>query len=261
MFLTEVRRQHLPAQDAWRIIIKLLLTCEVWSDRTWKDLHGQPVFREKNDYELLKNGQPNTALKEATLQGDYIAKELDISRADLCQHIGSYLKPIGKQPNNLLGHAFRSIVSAYLAEFGDPELDILEEQDPHKIFPGISFPHRSPKARVDIAVYRNSNLVCLCSARWSYRHDRVELLEEATTYMPPARRINEKCQFFGVTAEMNPARLMKVINQTTPVLAHAAMTRLVHVHPPLGSTVINHNGGLAHLWSLADWAADSFNWR
>jgi hypothetical protein len=41
----------------------------------------------------------------------------------------------------------------------------------------------------------------------------------------------------------------------------AAISRLVHLHPPIATSVIGHNGGLVHLMDLADWVRDSFNWR
>lgn len=80
-------------------------------------------------------------------------------------------------------------------------------------------------------------------------------------YMPSARRLNPNCNFFGVTAEINPARLKKVVMQTEPVARHAAITRLVHVHRPHATSVIGHDAELANLMNLANWVRDSKNWR
>ena len=193
--------------------------------------------------------------------GDYLATQLGVPRDSLCANLGLFIKLLKIQPNNPRGHAFRSIVAEYLSTFGDPTLAIEEEISPHVLFPGIPFNLRSAEPRVDLTVHRGNNLVALCSVRWSYRHDRVDMLEEAAVYMGAARRINSHCRFFGITAEMNPARLKKVVSQTSPVVSHAAMTRLVHLHPPLATTVIGHNGVLGHLMSLEQWAADSFNWK
>jgi hypothetical protein len=101
----------------------------------------------------------------------------------------------------------------------------------------------------------------MCSVRWTSRHDRVDILEEANQYTARARYHNPNCKFFGIVAEMNPARLAKVLQETAPARAHAALERLVHLHAPLATTVINHDGKLQHLWSLSDWIRDSFNWK
>jgi hypothetical protein len=224
-------------------------------------LHGQPVIRESNDYKLDLKGLPNTALREAQLIGDYIATQMAIPRADLDTTIGSFIMGLGVQPNNPRGHAFRSIVAELLSRYGDQQLLIEEEVDPHPLFPGFVFGLRSKKPRIDIVVYRARKIVALCSARWTYRHDRVDMLEEAVNYMAAARRVNQNCKFFGITAEVNPARLRKVLSQTAPVNPNPAMDRLVHLHVPLATTVIGHNGTLAELWDLVDWVKDSANWH
>jgi hypothetical protein len=87
------------------------------------------------------------------------------------------------------------------------------------------------------------------------------MIDEASDYLPAARKLNRDCLFFGITAEVNPARLKKVVNQTEAVSRHAAITRLVHLHSPIATSVIGHNGELAHLMDLADWVHDSFRWR
>jgi hypothetical protein len=79
--------------------------------------------------------------------------------------------------------------------------------------------------------------------------------------MAAARRVNSHCKFFGITAEVNPARLKKVVTQTAPIHPHPAMERLVHLHVPLATTVINHDGALRNLWDLVDWVNDSPNWH
>jgi hypothetical protein len=261
LFKHEIATHSYVGSDAWKAIIQLLVTCEIWAGSAWVPKHGQPVFRESNDYKLTNKGKPNKALHEAELMGNYLAAELSVPQTGLCANLGLFIKSLGIQPNNPRGHAFRSVAAEFLASFGDPALSIAEEVSPHDLFPGVPFNLRSAEPRLDLTVHRGSNLVALCSVRWSYRHDRVDMLEEATAYMAPARRTNAHCRFFGITAEMNPARLKKVITQTAPVLPHAAMTRLVHVHPPLATTVIGHNGVLGHLMSLEQWAADSYNWK
>jgi hypothetical protein len=261
LFKKEVVSHGYGAADGWKAIIQLLVTCELWVGKAWLPSHGQPVFRESNDYKLTQQGKPNTALREAELMGNYLASQLGVPQTALCANLGLFIKSLNIQPNNPRGHAFRSIAAEFLSTYGDPALSIEEEVSPHQLFPGVPFNLRSAEPRVDLTVHRGNNLVALCSVRWSYRHDRVDMLEEAAAYMGAARRINSHCQFFGITAEMNPARLKKVVSQTSPLVSHAAMTRLVHVHPPLATTVIGHNGALGNLMSLEQWAADSFNWK
>jgi hypothetical protein len=261
LLIGEMASRAYSLDDAWKAIVRLLLTCEVWRGDSWLPLHGEAVFRESNDYKVNADGKPTRALAEARLIGDYIAQQLQVSRASLCAEIGTFLRSLNVQPNNPRGHSFRSIVAELLARFGDPGLTVEEEVDPYKVLTGVPFSYRSAKPRADFMVWRGNLLVALCSVRWSYRHDRVDMLEEAAMYMPSARRLNSNCNFFGITAEINPARLKKVVSQTAPVAKHAAMTRLVHLHPPLATSVIGHNGELVHLMDLADWVRDSVNWR
>ena len=87
------------------------------------------------------------------------------------------------------------------------------------------------------------------------------MLKEAPAYMAAARRDNPDCKFYGITAELNPARLKKVVKQTNPLQRNAAMERLVHLHKPLATTVIGHNGELEHMMDLAEWVRDSVNWK
>lgn len=245
---------------AWLTIAELLMTCEVWSSGEWKRFREQLVLRESNDYRINKDG-PSQALKEAVLMGDYLASKLGVDRNSLCSHIGGFLKGLNIQPNNPRGHAFRSLIANVLAVYGDPALTVEEEVNPYPLFPGFTFNLRSANPRIDIVVSRNNQIVALCSTRWSYRHDRVDILEEAHAYMAAARRVNPNCKFFGITAEVNPARLKKVVKASAPCQRNAAVERLVHLHCPLVTTVIGHNGELQHLMDLTAWVEDSKNWH
>ena len=245
---------------SWLTIAELLMTCEIWASGRWRPFRTQLVLRESNDYKENRGGHPNKALREATLIGDYVAERLGIPRGELCSHMGGFLKGLEIQPNNPRGHAFRSLVAETLSTYGDMTLTVREEVDPYPLYPGSTFALRSPSPRIDIVVLRQHRIVALCSTRWSYRHDRVDLLEEAAAYMAAARRENPDCKFFGITAEVNPARLKKVVKQTSPVQTNAAMERLIHLHKPLATTVIGHNGELNHLMDLTDWVRDSVNW-
>jgi hypothetical protein len=195
------------------------------------------------------------------LIGDYIAGELGIPRAQLCSHIGGFLKGLGIQPNNPRGHAFRSLVAETLSSYGDPGLTVREEVAAASLFPGFAFALKSPNPRIDIVVLRNQRIVTLCAVRWTYRHDRLDMIKEAAAYMAAARRENPDCKFFGITAELNPARLKKVVKQTSALQRNAAMERLIHLHKPIATSVIGHNGVLDSLMDLADWIRDSPNWK
>ena len=249
---------------SWVAITLLLMTCNVWRDGEWRALHGAPVLRESNDYRLTAHGTPNKALSEALQVRGQIAAELAIDADMLCAEMGQFFShpEIEKlQPNNPRGHAFRSLVAETLARFGDPKLDVSEEVFPRDLFPGYDFGNRSKDARIDIVVKRGPRPVALITTRWTYRHDRVDIIDEARAYMPAARSLNRDARFFGVTAEFGPARLKKVIGQTSPAMRNAAIDRLVHLKPELPSKLVGKNGDLTKMWSLEQMVRDSYDWR
>ena len=99
------------------------------------------------------------------------------------------------------------------------------------------------------------------STKWTYRHDRVDLIDEARAYIPAARNVNPACVYYGVVAEFGKARLKKVIDQTEAVLPTAALRRLVHIKASLPSSVIERNGDLAHLIDLEEMVKESWTWK
>jgi hypothetical protein len=248
---------------SWLAIAMLLMTCEIWRDGEWRALYGAPVLRESNDYSLTKRGTPNKALSEALQVRKRISAELTIEEDLLCSQMGQFFRHPeinSLQPNNPRGHAFRSLVAETLARFGDPRLDVSEEVSPHDLFPGYDFGNRSKDARIDIVVRRGPRPVALITTRWTYRHDRVDIIDEARAYMPAARNLTRDCRFFGVTAEFGSARLKKVISQTSPAMRNSAIDRLVHLNPELPSELIGKNGDLRQMWSLEKMVQDSHNW-
>ena len=250
--------------QSWLAITMLLMTCNIWRDGEWRSLHSAPVLRESNDYRLTKGGAPNKALREALQVKERIATELAIDSDGLCSEIGKFFRHqdiSGLQPNNPRGHAFRSLVAETLARFGDSTLDVVEEVSPRDLFPGFDFGNRSTDARIDIVVKRGPRPVALITTRWTYRHDRVDIIDEARAYMPAARNLNRDARFFGVTAEFGSARLKKVIGQTSPAMRNSAIDRLVHLNPELPGELIGKNGDLRMMWSLAQMVQDSDNWR
>jgi hypothetical protein len=261
-FTNDLTNRGWGLSEAWLAISRQLMTCEIWDERrkTWVEHYNQPVLLESNQYKLLANGCPNKALQKSILVGDYIAQKLSVPRGNLCGELGIFMKALSIQPNNPRGHSFRSIIAEVLARYGDPQITVREEVNPYNLFPGSQFNLRSKKPSIDIVAYRNNLPVALCSTRWTYRHDRVDLLEEARAYMSAAKQLNPNTHFFGITAEMNPARLKKVIAQTLPLAPSADVDCLVHLHSPLATTVVNHNGDLIHLLDLIDWVKSSYTW-
>ena len=249
---------------SWLAIAMLLMTCDIWRDGAWRALHGAPVLRESNDYRLTASGTPNKALSEALRVRERIAEELAIDPHGVCSEMGQFFRHqeiAGLQPNNPRGHAFRSLVAETLASFGDSALEVNEEVAPRDLFPGYDFGNRSKDARIDIVVKRGPRPVALITTRWTYRHDRVDIIDEARAYMPAARNLNRDCRFFGVTAEFGSARLKKVIGQTSPAMRNSAIDRLVHLNPELPGALIGKNGDLGNMWSLEQMVEDSPSWR
>ena len=249
---------------SWLAISQLLMSCEIWRQGIWGHLRDVPVLVESNNYTLKQDGTPGKTIADAMRVKERLARELGVELDDLCGQIGQFWRHDNiraLQPNNLRGHAFRSMVAETLSRFGDRALNIEEEVSPLTLFPGHQFGNRSKNPRIDIVVRRGNRVVALMSARWTYRHDRVDLIDEAVAYMHAARPANPQCRFFGVTADFMPARLKKVIEQTSPIMRNAAIERLVHLNPELPGALLGNNGGLAGMWSLRDMVRDSANWN
>jgi hypothetical protein len=126
---------------------------------------------------------PNAVLRRAEELTVYLSQQLGISRENVCRTIGQYWrdKKIAKfQQHNLVGHAFRSLVVNTLQVFGDRGIDYEEEVDARNEFRGHHFQTRSKETKIDIIARRGGMPVALLSAKWRFRHDRVEVLDEAT---------------------------------------------------------------------------------
>lgn len=253
---------HWSADTAWQGIARLLLTCDIWS-RGWDSFHNVVVYRETNDFWLGANGRPNAVLRRAEKLSSFLAEQLGIDRNNLCGEIGLYWREAliqSFQPNNLVGHAFRSLVVTILEKFGSQDIHYEEEVDPHHEFPGFEFSTRSKKPRIDIVARRGNKTVALMSTRWRYRHDRVDVVEEALAYGSAARRHNPKCQLFAVIGEFAPNRLEKILCNCAPVHAHPPLTAAVHFSPLLISKGLGENGRLSALRDLAWLASQSYDW-
>ena len=163
------------------------------------------------------------------------------------------------QPHNLVGHAFRSLCLTILEKFGDPDISYDEEVDPSTEFPGHHFSTRSDDAKIDI-IARAEETVALISVRWRYRHDRVDVVEEALAYGTAARRANRNCALDALVGEFAPNRLEKILSNCPP-RKNPPLDACIHSAPELLSHGLGENGRLAELKSLAWLADESFKWR
>ncbi len=250
-----VDRQQLDKHTAWKAIAELLLTCEVW-DTKWSTFRDFVVFREVNDFK--RAGADSTLMRRAEKLSQLLANELGVSRETLCAHIGKYwrlpqLRAI--QPHNPIGHAYRSLLVRALQKFGDPEIEYEEEADPRSEFPGYDFGTRSKQARIDILGRRKGIPVALVSSRWRFRHDRVDVVDEAMAYAPAARRQNPRAKFYAWLGEFSPSRLTKVLENCPPAHSNAAITAAVHFNPALIREGLEENGRIAALRNLT-WIID-----
>jgi hypothetical protein len=253
------------AATAWHGIARLLFTTKVWKGELgWQPFHNVVVYRERNDLKLGSHGAPSAALQRAEALTAYLATQLGVPREEVQDSVGLYWEQSaisGLQPNNLRGHAFRSLIVTVLESFGDPGIAYEEEVDPHAEFPGFELATRSPKAKLDIVARRNGHLVALLSTKWGYRHDRVDLVDEAITYAPAARRQNRNCELYAVTGEFDPSRLHKVLAHCPPVARNAALTAAVHFAPELVWYGLQQNGRTTNLKSLHWLTQQTHEWR
>ena len=241
---------------AWHGIAILLLSCEVF-EKGWEPFYDVVVYQERDTF---KNGQrgPSRVLQRAGNLTNFLAAELGVSRSELCSYIGRYWHHPdvqNLQPNNLLGHAYRSLVVTVLEKFDDPGITYEEEVDPHVEFPGQQFPTRSKKPSLDIVARHGNNTVALISSRWRFRHDRVEVVEEALAYGTAARRPYPDCRLYASIAEFSPNRLEKILSNCAPAHPNPPLTAAIHLCPDLILKGLGENGRLTYLKGL-DWLID-----
>lgn len=248
------------SQDAWKGIAVLLLTCQVWRYR-WEDFREIVVYRESNDFKLTQSGKPNSYLRRAEALSRFLSDELGVARAELCKTIGQFWREptiAGLQPHNLVGHAFRSLVAHCLAKFGNPAIAYEEEMDPRREFPGFAFSTRSKNPRIDILARKRNQIVAIISTRWRFRHDRVDVPDEAMQYVPAARHVYPLCRFYAVLGEFAPARLKKILNHTSAFHPNPIIESAVHFQPKLITEALGENSTMHHLRSIA-WLIDETN--
>ena len=176
----------------------------------------------------------------------------------------SLLQPLdqgrARHHNGAAGHAFRSLTVHILEIFGDPDITYAEEISPYDEFPGQEFTTRSHDPKMDIVGRRGNVTVALISSRWRFRHDRVDVVEEAMAYVTAARRHNSSCRLYASVGEFAPNRLKKILDNCPPAQPHGPLTAAVHFAPQLITGGLEEDGRMAHLQSL-DWLiGESFSW-
>lgn len=241
----------------------MLLTCNVQDQGgNWRGFHNAIVFREANEFGMRQNGQPNSTLQKAQQLSAYLANSLGVPQAALCGSVGKYwsLPAIaGLQQHNLVGHAFRSLITTALQHYGDQGIRYDEEVPAADLFPGFPLHTRSQNPRVDIVAYRADRPVALLSARWRLRHDRIDLVDEALAYATPALRVYQGLPFYAVVGEFMPARVAKVLAHCPP--QRGAIAGCVHFNPDLLRVGLGVNGTIAALQDLTWLFQQSHHWR
>jgi hypothetical protein len=261
MYRAQIEAHGYGAAEAWKPIASLLLACGVWRSKTegWSVSNEAVFFKEANEF---RPGSATT--RRGARLGDFLAAELGFDRDELCSHIGLYWADERfrlAQPHNLVGHAFRSMLVEALTLFGDPDICYEEEADPLLEFPGNAFATRSRRARIDIAARRGNTTVALISSRWRFRHDRVEVVEEALAYMTAAIRTNPRCKQYAWVGEFSPARLEKILDHTAPNHPHPPLAACVHFEPRLLTEGLGERAVNGQLQSLAWLISETAVWR
>lgn len=248
--------------DAWKGIAELLLSCLMQQGKQWVPLHGVVVFREVNDFTIGGAGLPNATIRKAEKLSAYIAQQLGCSREELCARIGAYWRHVQVsqlQQHNLVGNAFRSIVTEILAHFGAPEITYREEMHATELLTGFSMPSRSKQPKIDIVAFKGPRPVAMISTRWRFRHDRVDFIDEAHAYTAAAARLYGPVPYFAVLGEFNPARIGKVLDNAPPK-STGPIAAGVHFCPDLITSGLGENGRMANLRSLEWLASQTASW-
>jgi hypothetical protein len=261
----ELQRQYnWTAGTAWHGIARLLLYCEIYiNQQGWKPFKDVVVYVDSDRFTDGDKG-PHVTLRRAENLSGYLAGQLGVDRGDLCATIGRYWHAPhvrNMQPNNLVGNAFRSLVARILQRFGDPEVTYEEEVSPHSEFPGHQFPTRSKRAKIDIIARRGHQTVAVLTVRWRFRHDRLDVVDEAIAYAHAARRQNPNSHVYAVIGEFDGGRLRKVLDHCAPIDPNPALSAAVHFAPQLIREGLQENGTLKYLQSLEWLIGETFRWK
>lgn len=255
-------RYRWTSETAWHGIARLLLSCEVYRLR-WEPFLNVVTYVDSNRFTSGDTG-PHATLRRAEQLTTYLATELRIDRLELCHNVGVYWqhpKIREVQPNNLVGHAFRSLFTTTLAEFGDHGVEYEEEVDPRSEFPKHPFTTRSKNARIDIVARRDRRTVALFAVRWRVRHNRLGVVADALAYKSALYEHNPNGKFYAVLGEFDGGRLRKVLTHCPPIHPSPAISAAVHFAPQLIREGLQENGTLEHLRSLSWLIGETYQWK
>ena len=142
-----LRAQHQWSRaTAWQGVARLLLSCDVWR-HGWQSFHGVVVYREANDFRDGARG-PNVVVRRADALTGFLANELGVSRAALCEEIAAYWRHrdiADLQPPNLVGHAFRSLTVPHPPELRRLRHHLRRGSQPLRRVPRPALHHPQPR--------------------------------------------------------------------------------------------------------------------
>lgn len=256
------QRHSYPVSEAWKGIAELLLSCDIQAARAWQPFHKVVVYRESNDFKLGADGLPGGTIRKAERLSSFLAAQLSCTRDELCARIGAYWRlPLVSQLqyHNLVGNAFRSIVSEILVHYGSPGIRYEEEVHAADLFRSWPLRSRSKEPMIDIVAFKGPRPVAMLSTRWRYRHDRVDFIDEAHAYSAAGLRMFGGIPFYAVTGEFSPARVGKVLDNAPPA-SQGPISAAVHFYPALITDGLGENGRMAHLKSLEWLVAQTESW-
>lgn len=257
LFDAIIQKKGWGQSEAWKAIASLLLTCDLQSQKRWEPFHDVVVFRESNDFRVLASG-PNANIRKAEQLTSYLAEQLGVLRSELCSAIAQYWRHpqvSTLQQHNLVGNAFRSMVARTLGTFGPSNISYVEEQNARELFTGHQLTTRSENPKIDIVAFRDTKPIALLSTRWRFRHDRVDLTDEALAFSTPGMRVWGGIPYYAVLGEFSAARVAKVLSHAPPAQLHGPIRAVVHFQPELLSKGLGENGRVAELKSLS-WLCD-----
>ncbi len=180
----------------------------------------------------------------------YLSQQLEMTPSDLPQYFDRLMRTpeyLGAQRQNPLGIAFAALVKHVIEKYHASTVRWETEVKASTIFPGIQLPGRSDTASIDVIGFDMQAVpVALISSKYSLRHDRVaDITNECPIYKAASNRFRRPLPYYVVTAEFDPARLSKIIDDP-------CVDAVVHVHKALITEVLGLNGRMKGLVDLTD---------
>jgi len=216
------------ASTVWRGLYQLLLWFE----------HGVPHII---DADKLKGGIWRTRADKVWRA---LANEFQCALPDVPQLVDQLVRsnifPTPPQRHNPLGIGFVTALLVALQHFSSPAYQFHSEEEIGKrVFQGIRM---APRSRPDIVVAKGKAEICVISAKWSIRHDRLKDIKDEANYF---KTLQSQLDFYVVTNEFDPARLTKLLNDYR-------IDGVFHVHKPLVVNVAQLDDRMKDLRDLSE---------